>query len=176
MCSASNPVCATVCVIHILIFLQHHRIYSSKVDKVAKGSVSVSYWYLWIIKVLVLWWIPLLFIICSKNKCLLGPNKRMDTTCAFVWICGWILVCPTVTTCGFQCPKLCGDCMPYIKTKESVEFSFSFFFFFYINIDLWSTQFKKKKVNSLNNILLWRKSCVFFLNDQVITGCKQWYV
>lgn len=82
-----------------------------------------------------------------------APRKRVDTMSAFVCICDWVSVCPTVMTCSFQCPKLCGDCMPYIKTKESTG-SF-FFFFFYINIDLWSTQWK---VNSLNYILLWSKN------------------
>lgn len=55
----------------------------------------------------------------------------MDTTSAFVCICGRVSVCLTVMTCSFQCPKLCGDCMPYIKTKESTgSFSFSFFLSF----------------------------------------------
>ena len=85
-----------------------------------------------------------------------------------------VLECQCVLQCSFQCPKLCADCMPYIKTKESPgSFAFCCFlsFFFYIHIDLWSTQWN---VNSLNYILLWSKSCCLFLKRSS-RGLKSWH-
>lgn len=50
----------------------------------------------------------------------------METASASVRVCGRVSVCPV----GFQCAKLCGDCMPYIKTNESNGSLFSSSFFY----------------------------------------------
>lgn len=131
MCLATNHVlCIYQCNSHIKVFQQHHAPFIPPElggwKRPDDGSVSVSCCCLWTTILLVLWWIPVLLIVCAKNKCLLGPEKGVDTTSAFVCICGRVSVRPAVMTCSFQCPKLCADCMPYIKTKESTG-SFSFF-------------------------------------------------